>query len=186
MIGWVDLETTGLDHTVDGMLEIALVVTDDGLGEVATYEAVLAYNGPPLGSIPQVVVDMHTESGLFTATMSDEAKPLFQVEDEILDLLHGQFGGQQGEWPLGGSSVHFDRRFLMNYMPKLEQWFHYRCIDVSTVKELAARWAPRIWETRPQEEPKAHRAMADVRHSLKELNHYQENIFWTAAEHFSA
>jgi oligoribonuclease len=166
---WLDLEMTGLDPDNDSILEIATVVTDLDLNEVAV-GPVHAIHHPE--SILRKMDDWntrhHTASGLRRRVL-DSTVSLHDAERETLAFL-GQWTAR-GASPLCGNSVCQDRRFLYRLMPELEQWFHYRNLDVSTLKELAARWAPAVLEALHKES--RHEALADIRESIAELRHYR-------------
>jgi oligoribonuclease len=166
---WLDLEMTGLDPNNDSILEIATVVTDLDLNELAV-GPVHAIRHPE--SILREMDDWntrhHTASGLWRRVL-DSTVSLHDAERETLDFLTRWT--VRGASPLCGNSVCQDRRFLYRLMPELERWFHYRNLDVSTLKELAARWAPAILTALHKES--RHEALADIRESIAELRHYR-------------
>lgn len=166
---WLDLEMTGLDPNKDSILEIATVVTDLDLRELAV-GPVHAIRHPE--SILRKMDDWntrhHTASGLWQRVLKSTVT-VHDAERETLAFLARWTA--RGASPLCGNSVCQDRRFLYRLMPELERWFHYRNLDVSTLKELAARWAPSVLEALHKES--RHEALADIRESIAELRHYR-------------
>ena len=166
---WLDLEMTGLAPDTDTILEIATVVTDADLVELAE-GPVFAISHPE--SVLQAMDDWntehHTASGLWKRVL-ESTTGLRDAESATLDFLSRWT--TPGSSPLCGTSICQDRRFLYRLMPELERWFHYRNLDVSTLKELAARWAPGMLEGFTKEN--RHEALADVRDSIAELRHYR-------------
>jgi oligoribonuclease len=177
-LAWIDLEMTGLDTTSDSILEIATIVTDSNLRELAV-GPVLAI-GTPL-SVLEAMDDWntrhHTESGLWQRCLED-GMSLAKAEQRTLDFLADWT--LPGTSPLCGNSICQDRRFLHREMPRLEAWFHYRNLDVSTVKELAARWAPDILNAFSK--ASRHEALSDIRESIDELRHYRRYMGALAGE----
>lgn len=173
MIAWVDVETTGLDEESGRLLEVALVATDDDLKEVACRSLVVC--GPALTDVTGELDDfkvfaMHHKSGLLDEVGQSTAT-LTHVEHELCAFV-AQYVPEPGKTPLAGSTVGFDRRWLRRHMPVLESAFSYRSIDVSSITELAKRWAPAVYEGRPKAGA-AHRALADVRDSIEYLRYYR-------------
>lgn len=168
---------TGLDPFNDSILEIATVVTDTQLEELAV-GPVLAIRHPE--SVLQAMDDWntehHTASGLWARVLQSEVS-LHDAERQTLDFL--ERWTTPGTSPLCGNSVCQDRRFLARLMPELEAWFHYRNLDVSTLKELARRWAPELLEGVCKEN--RHEALADIRESIAELRHYRPHLGVLAA-----
>jgi oligoribonuclease len=166
---WLDLEMTGLDPDHDSILEIATVVTDPYLNELAV-GPVHAIRHPEsiLRNMDDWNTRHHTASGLWRRVL-DSTVSLRDAERETLDFLAAWTA--RGASPLCGNSVCQDRRFLYRLMPELERWFHYRNLDVSTLKELAARWAPAVLQALHKES--RHEALADIRESIAELRHYR-------------
>ncbi len=178
MLAWIDLEMTGLDADKDLILEIAVLVTDDELTIVAEGPD-LVVHAPveALDGMDPVVVKMHGDSGLRTAVEASTVS-VEHAGAAVMEFLR-QHLPEPRTVPLCGNSIATDRRFLARYLPEVDNWFHYRSIDVSTVKELCRRWYPEAYKAAP---PKAggHRAMDDIRESVKELAYYRSAIFQPA------
>jgi oligoribonuclease len=175
----MDLEMTGLDPAKDTIVEIATLVTNDNLDIIAEGPDLVVHQPPEaLAVMDPFVVDMHTKSGLLTAiaesTMSLEAAGQATLE---FIKLHVPV---QRTVPLCGNSIGMDRRFLAAYLPEIEDWLHYRSIDVSSVKELARRWHPEVVSKRPFKAGN-HRALDDIRESVAELRYYRERVFVPSA-----
>lgn len=167
---WLDLEMTGLNVEKDVIIEIATVVTDAQLNIVAEGPAMAIYYPDPfLAEMDEWNVKHHTKSGLITAVETSTITPEM-AEQLTLDFLRQHV--EPGVSPICGNSVWQDRRFISKYMPTLEKFFHYRHIDVSSIKELARRWKPEI--VVKKEDSSAHRALSDVLESIAELRHYRE------------
>ncbi len=170
---WIDLEMSGLDPDSERIIEIATVVTDANLEEIK--------EGPNLViKQPQEYIDgmddwninQHTNSGLIDCLKVTNVSEA-EAEKQTLEFLMKHV--QRGKSPLCGNSISHDRRFLVRYMPELANFFHYRNIDVSSIKELVKRWKPEIVDG--IEKNGNHRALADVYESIKELKFYRENFF---------
>ena len=181
MLIWMDLEMTGLDPDRHVIVEIATLVTDDDLNIVAEGpDLVIFQPDDALAEMDDFVTNMHTTSGLLelikTSTVTHE-----DAMQQTLDFikLHSP---EPMKIPLCGNSIRTDRAFLNKYMPDIENWLHYRCVDVSTVKELVKRWNPGLEHARPKSEGITHRAMNDVRDSVAELKFYRDKVFRTADE----
>jgi len=173
----MDLEMTGLDPYSDLILEIATVVTDDELNIVAESPIyVIAAPEQVLSRMNATVTAMHSSNGLIDAVRNSNTS-LGEASSATLDFLKTHLP-HKGQVPLCGNSIGTDRRFLTRYMPEVDDWLHYRSVDVSSVKELAKRWYP---ETLAQMPPKAvgHRALDDIRESISELRFYREFVFRT-------
>ncbi len=169
---WIDLEMTGLDTEHDHIIEIATILTDDRLNEVA--------EGPVLAiGQPRAVMDdmdewntrQHGASGL-TERVLESTVTLKQAERATLDFLAAHVPA--GESPMCGNSICQDRRFLARQMPRLEAFFHYRNLDVSTLKILAERWAPGV--AAGLQKQSGHRALDDIRDSITELAYYRDHL----------
>ena len=174
MLVWMDLEMTGLDPARDVIVEIATVVTDDDLNVVAEGpDLVVHATDAQLEAMVPVVREMHAASGLTdairasTVTLADAGAATIAFLSEHV---------RKGEVPLCGNSIGTDRRFLQEHLPELEAWFHYRNVDVSSLKELVRRWRPEVLAAAP-EKPSSHRALDDVRASIDELRHYRAALF---------
>ncbi|HSR68852.1 MAG TPA: oligoribonuclease [Acidobacteriota bacterium] len=174
LLVWMDLEMTGLDPDKERIIEMVTLVTDAQLNIVARGpELVIHQSDRLLAAMDDWNQRHHAQSGLIervrASTLSEG-----EAERRTLDFLTPLC--QPRSAPLAGNSVHHDRRFLARYMPRLEQFLHYRNVDVSTVKELAARWYPDIFSQAP-EKSKNHRALDDLLESIEELKFYRRNIF---------
>ena len=176
---WIDLEMTGLVPERDRIIEIATVVTDTNL-EVVAEGPVIAVHQPEtiLAAMDEWNTRTHGASGLAARVRASEADES-AAERATLAFLAAQVPA--GRSPMCGNSVCQDRRFLARWMPELERYFHYRNLDVSTVKELARRWAPEVAAGVAKES--RHTALADVHESIAELRHYRAQLFappWNA------
>lgn len=175
MLAWIDLEMTGLDPQRHVIVEVASLVTDDDLNIVAEGPSLVVHQPPvALAAMDDVVRDMHTRSGLLpeveASTMDTAA-----AEAATLAFLTEHIGAPRTV-PLCGNSIGTDRRFLAAYMPTVEDYLHYRSVDVSSVRELLERWNPAAVAGRPQK-GENHRALADIRESVAELRHYRIHGF---------
>ncbi len=171
---WVDCEMTGLDLRHDALVEVAALVTDAEL--TLLDEGTDAVIQPPQAALDRmidVVREMHTTSQLLDVLAS--GLTLAEAEDQVLTYVR-QHAPEPRKAPLCGNSIATDRRFLARDMPTLEGHLHYRMIDVSSVKELARRWYPRVYYAGPQKQG-GHRALADIRESVNELRYYRESLF---------
>ena len=177
----MDLEMTGLDPETDVIVEIATLVTDDELNIVAEGpELVIFQPDDVLARMNDFVTKMHTTSGLLelikVSTVS-EAEAMQQTLDFI--KVHSP---ESGKIPLCGNSIRTDRSFLAKHMPDIENWLHYRCVDVSTVKELVRRWYPGVEHGRPTSAGQSHSALDDISDSVAEMAYYRDRVFRTADE----
>jgi oligoribonuclease len=171
----MDLEMTGLEPLRHVIVEIATLVTDDHLNIVAEGPDLVIHATPEqLAEMGPFVTEMHTKSGLLPAIISSTVT-VAEAQAQTLEFLKQQIP-ESGSVPLCGNSIGTDRRFLQEYMPELEAYFHYRNVDVSTIKELARRWNPSVLEAMPEKET-THRALDDIRESIAELVHYRETLF---------
>ena len=170
---WIDMEMTGLDPGVDVILEIATVITDAKL-EIVAEGPVLAIHQDEstLAAMDAWNTEHHTASGLVDRVRRSEVSV---TEAEALTLQFVQRHVDCHTAPLCGNTVWQDRRFLRRYMPVLENWLHYRIVDVSSVKELARRWRPDLVERFAKQN--THRALDDIRESIAELRHYRDTFF---------
>jgi oligoribonuclease len=181
MLIWMDLEMTGLDPERHVIVEIATLVTDDDLNIIAEGPDLVIYQpDEALAEMDDFVTNMHITSGLLdlikTSTVTHD-----DAMQQTLDFikLHSP---EPMKIPLCGNSIRTDRAFLNKYMPDIENWLHYRCVDVSTVKELVKRWNPGLEHARPKSEGTTHRAMDDIRDSVAELKFYRDKVFRSAEE----
>ncbi len=173
-IVWIDCEMTGLDLVADALVEVAVLVTDSDLTVLG--EGVDIVIRPPAAAVEQmhdVVREMHTTSGLLEAL--DDGVTLEQAQATVLEYVR-EFAPEARKAPLAGNSVATDRGFLARDMPELEGHLHYRIIDVSSIKELARRWYPRVYFASPTKTG-GHRALADIQESIAELRYYREALF---------
>ena len=170
---WIDLEMTGLDPRQHVIVEMATIVTDSNLNILAE-GPVIAINRTQaeLAKIEEWSLKTHTSSGLLSRVNESDIG-VKEAEIETLKFLSDWV--PEGASPLCGNSVHQDRRFLRIEMPKLDSYFYYRMIDISTIKELAKRWYPK--DARFPTKPKKHLALDDIRESIKELEWYRKTIF---------
>lgn len=166
---------TGLDPATCAVVEVAALVTDDDLGVVAEGpDLVVACDPAQLAAMDEVVTRMHTSSGLLAAI---EAATMTLEEAGRLTLAFiKEHVPEARTVPLAGNSIGTDRRFLAAHLPDIENWLHYRSVDVSTVKELCRRWYPEALASAPEKRG-AHRAIDDIRESVAELRHYRSTIF---------
>lgn len=172
---WIDLEMTGLDPKQHVIVEVAALVTDANLNILGDgYSAVIHASAKELAKMDDVVVRMHQASGL-DKEIAESTTSIGDAEQAVLDLIAQHC---EADWavPLAGNSIATDRRFIQEYMPKLDQRLHYRMVDVSTIKELSRRWFPRAYFQQP-DKGQAHRALADIVESIRELDYYRRAVF---------
>lgn len=169
---WIDLEMTGLDPQQDQIIEIATVVTDSALEELAQ-GPVIAIHQPAaiMAGMDEWNTRQHGMSGL-TERVRNSVVPVGEAERETLTFLRDWV--PKGVSPMCGNSICQDRRFMARLMPELEDYFHYRNLDVSSLKELARRWAPDIYAGFSKDS--SHLALADIRDSIAELRYYREHL----------
>ncbi len=166
---------TGLDPATEVIVEIATLITDDELNVVAEGPDLVIFQPEAmLLAMDPFVVQMHTSSGLLTA-IRQSTITLEQAGAQTLEFIKKHVA-EARTIPLCGNSIGTDRRFLARYLPEIENFLHYRSVDVSTIKELVKRWYPGLEITRPTKAG-AHRALDDVQESIRELKFYRENIF---------
>jgi len=169
---WIDLEMTGLVPEKDIIIEIATVVTDANLNVLAEGPSLAIHqDNKYLESMDEWNTRQHTKSGLVQRVKESEIS-VNEAEKQTLDFVMKYV--DPGTSPMCGNSICQDRRFLYNYMPKLEKFFHYRHIDVSTLKELAVRWKPDVVSTSFKQSK--HLALSDIYDSINELKHYREHF----------
>ena len=172
---WIDCEMTGLDLRSDALIEIAALVTDADLvpyGEGV--DVVIHASDEALDAMPDVVRDMHARSGL-TEEVRASTVSMAEAEKMVLDYIRSHVPEGRSA-PLCGNSIATDRGFLARDMPELDGFLHYRMVDVSSIKELCRRWYPRVYYAQP-EKGLAHRALADVKESIRELEYYRRTAF---------
>lgn len=171
---WIDCEMTGLDLGVDELVEIAVVVTDFELRPLdAGFAVVIKPDASALDNMGEFVTDMHRSSGLLDEIPLGVS--VAEAEFEALEYIQ-QFVPVAGRAPLAGNTIGTDRMFLAKFMPRLDRWLHYRNVDVSSVKELSRRWYPRAYIHAPAKNG-GHRALADIRESIRELDYYRKAVF---------
>ena len=169
---WIDLEMTGLDPSENVIIEIATIVTDGDLNILAEGPCLAIFQPEEeLEKMDEWNVEHHSANGLIEAVRESEVSTA-TAEIRTLEFLAEHC--EPGTSPLCGNTIGQDRRFLRAHMPELHDFFHYRSIDVTSVKELAKRWYPRIEGPR---KPSGHRALDDIRGSIRELAHWQDRIF---------
>ncbi|MGV0474678.1 oligoribonuclease [Mycobacterium persicum] len=172
---WIDCEMTGLNIASDKLIEIAVLVTDADLNILGDgVDVVIHADDDALASMIDVVAEMHTRSGLIEEVKASTVD-LPMAEAMVLDYIN-EHVKQPKTAPLAGNSIATDRSFIARDMPALDAFLHYRMIDVSSIKELCRRWYPRIYFGQP---PKglAHRALADIHESIRELRYYRRTAF---------
>jgi len=175
MLVWMDLEMTGLDHTSDVIVEIATLITDDDLNIVAEGpDLVVQASDDALAAMDPFVVNMHTKSGLLEQIKASTIT-LEEAGRQTLAFIR-EHVPEERTVPLCGNSIGTDRRFLAAALPEIEEYLHYRSIDVSSVKELVKRWYPGVDADRPRGQG-SHRALDDIRESVKELAYYRDHVF---------
>lgn len=174
---WIDCEMTGLDLKSDLLIEIAVLVTDSELNILGDgLDVVIHAEDSALDSMIDVVTQMHTKSGLIEEVRASTVD-VATAEDMVLTYIR-EHVRQAKTAPLAGNSIATDRGFIARDMPKLDDYLHYRMIDVSSIKELCRRWYPRIYFGQP-EKGLAHRALADIHESIRELRYYRQTAFVT-------
>jgi len=170
---WIDLEMTGLRPERDSILEIATIVTDADLNELAEGPVyAIRHSEDALKAMDDWNREHHGASGLWDRVLASTSD-LREAELGTLQFL--EQWTSPGRSPLCGNSICQDRRFMYRLMPELETWFHYRNLDVSTMKELAARWAPDLLAGLTKQN--RHEALSDIRESIEELRYYREHFF---------
>ena len=174
VLAWMDLEMTGLDPQRHVIVEIATIITDDELSITAEGpDLVIHQSEDLLNDMEEVVVAMHTRSGLLDAIRAST----ISADDacaQTMAFLRAQV--PEGQIPLCGNSIGTDRRFLIKWMPTVDDYLHYRCVDVSTIKELARRWYPDAYKNAPRKAG-GHRALDDIRESIEELKYLRQSVF---------
>ncbi len=172
---WIDCEMTGLRLGTDKLIEVAALVTDSDLNVLGDgVDIVIHADDAALADMPDVVKEMHERSGL-TEEVRRSTVTLEEAEQQVLAYIREHIP-TAGTAPLAGNSIATDRGFLARDMPALDEYLHYRMIDVSSIKELCRRWYPRIYFGQP-EKGLAHRALADIQESIRELKYYRRTAF---------
>jgi oligoribonuclease len=175
MLAWIDLEMTGLDPTRHSIVEIATLITDDDLSIVEEGPDLVVHASPEqVETMDDFVRNMHTRSGLLAA-MEASTLTLEDAGAQTLAFLQKHIA-EPRTVPLAGNSIGTDRRFLAVQLPQLEDFFHYRSVDVSTIKELCRRWLPDVSRRAPVKKG-GHRALQDIRESVEELAYYRRAVF---------
>jgi oligoribonuclease len=165
---------TGLDLAIDEIVEVAVVITDYDLVPVDPgFDIVVKPDDSALANMNEVVTNMHTESGLIDEI--PHGVSLADAEFAVLEYIQ-RFVPNGGQAPLAGNTIGTDRAFLSKYMPRVDGYLHYRSVDVSSIKELARRWFPRIYFNAPAKAG-GHRALADILESIRELDYYRKAAF---------
>jgi len=171
---WIDCEMTGLSLESDVLVEIAVLVTDSELNLIGEgVDVVIKATPEQLGGMNEFVTQMHTDSGLITEIPNGVT--VEAAEEAILAYLEST-GTTPGKSPLAGNSVSVDRNFITRDMPRLTEYLHYRTVDVSSIKELARRWYPKIYFAAPAKTGN-HRALGDIQDSIEELKYYRTTVF---------
>lgn len=174
LLVWIDCEMTGLDVGIDELVEVAVVITDYDLVAVHPgFSVVIKPDQAALDNMGEFVTEMHRASGLLDDIPNGMslADAEYAVNEYIL-----QYVPTAGTAPLAGNTIGTDRMFLAKYMPRVDSHLHYRSIDVSSIKELSRRWFPRVYFNAPAKDG-GHRALADIRESIRELAYYREAAF---------
>ena len=175
LLVWIDCEMTGLDLGKDKLIEVAALVTGPDLKVLGEgVDVVIHADDEALDAMPEVVRNMHAKSGL-TEEVRRSTVTMAEAEATVLAYIK-EFVPNANSVPLCGNSIATDRGFLTRDMPELDDYLHYRMIDVSSIKELARRWYPRVYFGQPAK-GLAHRALADIRESIRELEYYRQAIF---------
>jgi oligoribonuclease len=172
---WIDLEMTGLEVERDVIVEIACIVTDAELAAIDDgIQLVVHADAETLAKMGDFVREMHTKSGLLPEIEQSDID-VATAQKAVLDYIRAHVPAA-GVSPLCGNSIGTDRRFLAAYMRELDDYLHYRSVDVSSLKELCRRWYPAVYKKRPGK-AEHHRALDDIRESIAELRFYREHLF---------
>jgi oligoribonuclease len=171
---WMDMEMSGLDPDKDRILEVAVLVTDGELNIIAKGPSLVLHQPDEvLEAMDEWNTKHHSQSGL-TKRVRESTIDESQASAALLEFLSEHTAKKKA--PLAGNSIHQDRRFVARYLPEIEDWLHYRNVDVSTIKELAHRWYPKQYAGRPTKKG-SHRAMDDLMESIEELKYYRKSLF---------
>ena len=175
---WIDCEMTGLSLEKDVLVEIAVLVTDSELNVIGEgVDVVIKATPEQLAGMNDFVTAMHTTSGLITEI--PKGISVKEAEDRVLTYLESA-STQPGKSPLAGNSVGVDRSFIARDMPRLNEYLHYRTVDVSSIKELTRRWFPKAYFNAPAKTGN-HRALGDIQDSIAELAYYRQAVFISGA-----
>lgn len=167
---WIDLEMTGLDEKNCVILQVAMIITDNTLHEIACIDATIWQPEAALANMTPVVKDMHTKNGLLKKVRSSELS-LEEVEQQFMKILSEHVAYQRGY--LAGNSIYMDRLFLNAHMPSITSYLHYRQLDVSTIKILAQEW----YKLKAPKKTSTHTALEDIRQSIEELKFFKDHCF---------
>ncbi|XP_018577470.1 oligoribonuclease, mitochondrial-like [Anoplophora glabripennis] len=171
---WVDMEMTGLDLEKDKIMEVACLVTDSELNIVAEGPDIIIHQPEDLlRNMDEWCINQHGKTGLTQACLKSNVT-VEDAENALLDFVKKYVTERHS--PLAGNSVYMDRMFLKKFMPRLNEYLHYRIIDVSTIKEVCRRWNPALYKQLPKKEY-SHRALQDIKESVEELRFYKTNFF---------
>ncbi|MCU1411991.1 MAG: Oligoribonuclease [Rhodoglobus sp.] len=174
LLVWIDCEMTGLDISIDELVEVAVVITDYDLVAVDPgFSIVIKPDQSAFDNMGDFVLNMHRESGLLEEIPNGVA--LADAEYAVNEYIL-KFVPTPQTAPLAGNTIGTDRTFLAKYMPRVDSHLHYRSIDVSSIKELSRRWFPRVYFNAPAKDG-GHRALADIRESIRELEYYRKAVF---------
>jgi oligoribonuclease len=174
LLVWIDCEMTGLDLGIDELVEVAVVITDYNLEPIAEgFDIIIKPDPSAWDNMGDFVRNMHTESGLINDIPNGVT--VAEAEYEVLEYILKYVPNHQSA-PLAGNTIGTDRAFLAKYMPRVDSHLHYRSIDVSSIKELARHWFPRVYFNAPVKNG-GHRALADILESIRELAYYQKAVF---------
>jgi len=175
---WLDMEMTGLNPDADRIIEVAMIITDADLNVVAQSEVYVVHqNDEVLNGMDAWNTATHGRTGL-TQRVRDSRLTEAEVEEKLLDFISAWIPEKTS--PMCGNTIHQDRRFMVRYMPKLEAYFHYRNLDVSTLKELARRWHPAV--AKGVVKRGSHQALDDILESIEEMRYYREHFLKLPAE----
>ncbi|MGI9606972.1 MAG: oligoribonuclease [Acidimicrobiales bacterium] len=184
MLAWMDLEMTGLDPDRHVIVEIATLLTDDDLNLIAEGPDLVVHQpADAMASMDEFVKNMHTDSGLLLQIEASTIS-LDDAREQTMAFLSEHISEPRSV-PLCGNSIGTDRRFLAKQLPEIEEFLHYRSVDVSTIKELARRWYPGVLSKAPRKAA-GHRALDDIRESVAELAYYRGSVFADLSENGSA
>lgn len=170
---WIDVETTGLSAAKERLLEVACIITDDQLNEVARYEAVTGEaKFVDFAKVDPYVIDMHFKNGLWQESLL-RGESRMVVDSDLFEFIMAN-GAEKSQ--LGGSTISFDRNFIEMHLPVTNTLLHYRNIDVTTFNEIAKRLWPSVHEARPRGTGSTHRAMPDIEGSLNVMRYYTKTL----------